>query len=431
MTKRLVEFEYSPRPWQKEVLAGLAGKPRGLVVAHRRGGKTEVMAIRILMAAMTTGREHPAPLFGYVAPFLNQAKAVAWDRLKYYARSLLASGLAKVNESELTVSLWNRASIRLFGADYPDRLRGLGFDGVVMDEVAQMKPDTWNAVVLPALSDRGGWAAFIGTPKGRNVFYDLYSEGTKSPNWYVGEYPATKTGVFDDEQLEILRAEMGGNLFRQEYLCDFTADNPDSFIDFQDVQEAAARPAPKVNQAPLIFGIDVAAQGGDRSCLVARRGAVLESIEVWREPDTMRTVGRVGEAITRLKPRAVFMDNVGLGLGPVHRLKQLGYRVIGINAGRTAGRDDQFANLKAEMWWKMNEWLKEACIPDDPALRKDLLTPKREYDGQNRIKVESKDALRKRVQFSTDLADALALTFAQPVAAIDLRKRRQQFAEMD
>lgn len=426
-----VRFRYEPRPWQKEALAALRARSRSVLVAHRRAGKTELLAIHLLISAMRLNREHPAPLFAYLAPFLNQAKTVVWTRLKYYARNLLAAGLAKADESDLIMTLWNGSAIRLFGADYPDRLRGNGFDGVVMDEVAQMKPETWSAVVLPALSDRDGWAVFMGTPKGQNVFYDIYSEHLKDSDWFVGVYPADQTGVFDESKLDELRLEMGGNLFRQEYLCDFTADNPDNFIDFQSVYDAERRERPGLNDAPLVMGVDVAAQGDDRSCLVLRRGAVLQHIEVWREPDTMKTVGLVSEAINRYKPRVVFMDEVGLGLGPTQRLKQLGYRISGINSGRTASRDDKFANLKAEMWWRLREWLETACIPDDAALRKDLLAPKREYDAKNRIKVESKDDLKKRVKFSTDLADALALTFAQPVPHEDLRARRAKYGETD
>lgn len=89
------------------------------------------------MAALGLTRSHPAPFFAYVAPLPQQAKAVAWDRLKYYSRKISHTA---INESELSVRLGNGAAIRIFGADYPDRLRGLGFDGVVMDEVAQMRP---------------------------------------------------------------------------------------------------------------------------------------------------------------------------------------------------------------------------------------------------------------------------------------------------
>lgn len=414
--EKIVTFDYEARDWQAEALVSLEESSRSVLVAHRRAGKTELLAIYLLLAAMKLNREHPAPLFAYMAPFLNQAKNVVWARLKYYARNLLGAGLAKIDESDLILTLWNGSAIRLFGADYPDRLRGNGFDGVVMDEVAQMKADTWEAVVLPALSDRDGWAVFIGTPKGQNVFYDIYSAHAGDPDWYTGVYSAESTGIFDGEQLQSLREEMGENLFRQEYLCDFTADNADGFVSFQTILAAEQRLRPVVNEAPLVMGVDIAAQGDDRSCLVCRRGNVLEYIDVWKEPDTMRTVGLVSDAINYWKPRVVFMDSCGLGLGPVDRLRQLGFKVVGINSGTQASRPDKYANLKAEMWWRMGEWLEEGCIPNNVALRADLLAPRRDYDGRNRVKVESKKELKARVKFSTDIADALALTFAQPAA---------------
>ena len=128
--QRLISFEYETGPWQAEALAALEAHSRAVLVAHRRAGKTELLATRLLLAAMSLNREHPAPLFGYVAPFLNQAKAVVWGRLKFYAHNLLGAGLARTDESNLIITLWNGAAIRLFGADYPDRLRCLGFDGV-------------------------------------------------------------------------------------------------------------------------------------------------------------------------------------------------------------------------------------------------------------------------------------------------------------
>lgn len=427
---RVIYFDYKPRPWQTEVLSALELNRQAIVVAHRRAGKTEIMVIRLLLAAMTLNRRHPAPFYGYVAPFLNQAKAVAWDRLKYYVRDLPE---VKINESELAVTFWNRASIRLFGADYPDRLRGLGFDGVVMDEVAQMRAETWPAVVRPALADRGGWSAFIGTPKGVNVFHQLYQTALANPDqWYAGVFTAPETKIISEEELSSLRSEMGEDLYRREFLCDFSADSGGSFIDFQAVREASLRAAPLVNPAPLVFGLDVARYGDDRTVLILRRGALIEDILIWRGRDLMWTASEVSLAVNRLKPRAVFIDSVGLGAGVVDRLKQLGHRVVGVNSGGRPARTDQYANLKAEMWSRMRQWLmEEAVIPDRLDLKNDLLAPAYDFDSAGRLKIESKENLKGRGLLSTDIADALALTFAQPVAAFDHRAARPASADMD
>ncbi|MDR2724886.1 MAG: hypothetical protein LBC90_02225 [Candidatus Adiutrix sp.] len=429
MPERPIYFKYSTRPWQKEVLAALAAFRFAVIVAHRRAGKTEAMVLRLLLAAMDAKSPYPAPLFAYIAPFLNQARAVAWGRLKHYCRVL--PGL-KINETESSVTLWNGAVIRLFGADYPDRLRGLGFDGVILDEVAQMKPDTWGAVVRPALSDRRGWAVFIGTPKGRNVFHELYQEALAKEDWLAGLYPVDRTGAISPEETVCLKTDMPPDLYGQEYLCDFTAANADSFVDFILVHEAARREIPARNPAPLVFGLDVARFGDDRTVLVRRRGLVLEDVVIRQGQDLMRTASETSEAINLRRPRAVFVDVAGLGAGVADRLRQLGHRVIGVNSGSRALDPDRFHNLKAEMWSKMRDWLAEsAVIPDRPELKDDLLAPRYDFDHAGRLKIESKDSLKARGLRSTDLADALALTFAQPVAAFRRQPREPRFYDTD
>jgi hypothetical protein len=429
MTETRHYFRYAPRRWQKEVLDALLAFRFALIVAHRRAGKTELMVLRLLLAAMLNERKYPAPHYAYIAPLLKQSKEVAWGRLKHYCASLPNM---RVHEADLKITLWSGAVISIFGADNPDALRGAGFDGVIMDEVAQMKPEVWPAVVRPALSDRLGWAVFIGTPKGQNVFYQLYNEALDKEDWFVGLYPSDKTGVISDEETLSLQGTMPPDLYRQEYLCDFTAANADSFIDFVLVHEAARREAPVHNPAPLVFGLDVARFGDDRTVLVRRRGRVLEDILIRRGQDLMRTAAETAEAINQYRPQAVFVDVVGLGAGVVDRLRQLGHKVIGVNSGSKAINPDKFINLKAETWSKMRDWLAEsAIIPDRPELRDDLLAPRYDFDHAGRLKIESKDDLKERVRFSTDLADALALTFAQPVALALRRPTEQRFYDRD
>ena len=408
----------------------MTGRRNAVIVAHRRAGKTEIVAVRLIMAALALQRKHPSPFFAYVAPFLNQAKAVAWDRLKFYGRKIPQTS---INESELTLKFHNGSAIRIFGADYPDRLRGLGFDGVVMDEVAQMKPDTWAEVVRPALADRQGWACFIGTPKGQNLFYDLWQTALKdSANWYAGIFRADQTGVLSVDELARLQAEMGANIYAQEFLCDFTAANIDSFIDFQTVQEAACRKLDSVNLAPLVFGLDPARFGDDRTVLLRRRDLVVEGLEAKRGIDLMQTAAHTAEAIDILKPQAVFVDAVGLGAGVVDRLRQLGHKVIAVNSGAKPAKPEKYFNLKAEMWDKMKIWLQGGgSIPDTTELRSDLLAPVYEFDHANRLKIESKESLKGRGLNSPDCADALALTFAYPVASRGRILSRPRFAVMD
>lgn len=189
------------------------------VVAHRRAGKTVACIMDLVKKAIEhKGRE---PRFAYVAPTYTQAKDVAWSYLKEYTQAI--PGMEK-SESELSVTFpHNKARIRLYGAENYDRIRGLYLDGVVIDESGDIDPRAWPEVIRPALSDRKGWATFIGTPKGRNAFYTMYQQARSSPDWYSDELKASQTGIIDAAELEDARRTMTAEQYEQEYECSFQA----------------------------------------------------------------------------------------------------------------------------------------------------------------------------------------------------------------
>jgi phage terminase large subunit-like protein len=148
------------------------------IVAHRRAGKTVACVHDLQRGALTS--QNLRPRFAYLSPFLRQSKQVAWDYLRNAMTASRALG-ASVHETELRVDYPNGGQVRLFGADNPDALRGIYLDGVVLDEYADMDPRVWSEIIRPALADRQGWAVFIGTPKGRNAFFDLWRRARPSP----------------------------------------------------------------------------------------------------------------------------------------------------------------------------------------------------------------------------------------------------------
>jgi hypothetical protein len=162
------------------------------------------------------------PRYSYIAPFYKQAKTVAWGYLKHFAAPLMDG---KPMESELSVRLVNGATIRLYGADNPDALRGIYHDGCVIDEYGDTAPELFGKIVGPALEDREGWCVFIGTPKGPNHFFKLWEKVRYDPEWFTQLSPASKTGIFSDKQLESIRNRPGSDedVYAQEYECDFHA----------------------------------------------------------------------------------------------------------------------------------------------------------------------------------------------------------------
>ena len=188
------------------------------LVAHRRAGKTVAAVNDIIRAAMFA--RSPNPLYGYCAPYRSQAKSVAWDYFKFYAAPVTRD----VNESELTVELVNGAKIRLFGADNADAMRGLGFDGIYMDEYGDFKPSVFGNVIRPALSDKQGWAVFGGTPKGKNQFWEIYETAQRLPHeWFLLRLPASSSGLLPQGELLAARAQLAEDQYLQEYECSFEA----------------------------------------------------------------------------------------------------------------------------------------------------------------------------------------------------------------
>jgi Terminase-like family. len=161
----------------------------------------------------------PHGRYAYVAPFLSQAKEVAWEYLKRYAQPIIADK----NESELWVELLNGARIRIHGADNPDRLRGAYLDGVVKDEYADMRPSVWGEVIRPMLADRQGWATFIGTPKGRNEFFEVWDRAQREDSWFSMMLRASETAILDPAELADAAQDMTPEQYAQEFECSFEA----------------------------------------------------------------------------------------------------------------------------------------------------------------------------------------------------------------
>jgi len=386
----------------------------------------------LIDAALRTGKYRA--VYGYIAPYLKQSKAIAWSYILHYARKIPG---VKVNESELWVELPNGARIRLFGADNADAMRGMYFDGVVLDEVADMRPEVWGEVVRPALADRRGWALFIGTPKGINLFSELYYSAMQDEAWYAGCWTVADTGVLPDDELALARRSMSDNQYRQEFLCDFSASSDNQLITIDQVIEATGKHLENsaYTGSARILGVDVARYGDDRSVIFPRQGLVAMPPIVLNNIDNMELASRVAHKSDQWQADAIFVD-AGRGEGVIDRLNQLGYSPIPVDFGGRAN-DDHFENKRAEMWSSLAEWIKSGgCLPDLPELKADLCAPTFSYaNKRGRFALETKDQMRDRGLRSPDIADALALTFAHPVALRGgpgaAKLRQPQFARRD
>ena len=214
----LFAVDYQPRP---QFRAFHARKERfACIVAHRRAGKTVACVHDLQRGAVHCKKQRPR--FAYLSPFLRQSKQVAWD----YLRAAMVGGRvcgARVHETELRVDYPNGGQVRLFGADNPDALRGIYLDGVVLDEYADMDPRVWSEIIRPALADRQGWAVFIGTPRGRNAFFELWRRAQSEEGWYSVMHKASETGLIPESELALARRDLTEEQYAQEFECSFDA----------------------------------------------------------------------------------------------------------------------------------------------------------------------------------------------------------------
>ena len=188
------------------------------LVAHRRAGKTVAAINDLIRAAVTSKSEMPQ--YAYIAPFRSQAKSVAWDYLKHFSAGCAVS----TNEAELTVEMINGSKVRLFGADNADAIRGLGFDGLFLDEFGDFRPSVFGNVLRPTLSSSQGWCCFGGTPKGKNQFWDIRQTASRlRDEWFLLELPASKSGLLPAGELTAARAQLSKDQYDQEYEISFEA----------------------------------------------------------------------------------------------------------------------------------------------------------------------------------------------------------------
>ncbi len=211
-----IVIPYSPRPLQKEMHKDL--KRWNLLVCHRRFGKTVFAINQIIKSCVQCKLERPR--YAYVAPLYKQVKQIAWDYIKHF--TMVIPG-AKANEAELRLDFPWGSRITLYGADNPDSMRGNYYDGIVLDEYGDMSPRLFTEVIRPALSDRKGWAIFIGSAKGGTQFHELYERMKDDKDWYVKVHKASETGIIDAEELADARKIMDEDEYNQEYECSWTA----------------------------------------------------------------------------------------------------------------------------------------------------------------------------------------------------------------
>lgn len=369
-----------------------------IAVAHRRAGKTVAFVNEAIRGALTCSR--PEPRFGLVAPGLGQAKAIAWDVVKRYCAPVPG---VKFNEAELRADFPNGGRVRLFGADNPNALRGLYFDGVILDEFGDMDPAVWTDVLRPSLSDRQGWAAFAGTPRGKNAFYGLAQKARAGQaDWAFWELKASQTGLLSPRELADARTNMDPAAYAREYECSFDASVAGAY--YAESFEAVEREG-RICRLPVEPTVAVDAWwdlGIDDATAIwlvqdaGRERRVIDYIEVSGEglPQIVKRLEAKGYRYGRqVLPHDARVRELGTGVSRVETLEALGLRKIEIVEAQTVADGINAVRLMLARCWFDGE----RCARGIEALKQ----YRREWDGKRQVWRE-----RPRHDWTSHAADA-------------------------
>lgn len=353
-----------------------------MVVAHRRAGKTVAALNGLMRTALTCPL--PDPRCAYVAPYLKQAKAVAWVYLKFYAAPIPG---VRFNEAELRADFPNGGQVRIYGADNADALRGLYLDDVDCDEFGDWDPTAWTEVIRPALSDRRGKATFTGTPRGKNTFYDLYLRAkAREAGWMLWELKASRTGLLSAEELEDARATMEPAAYAREYECDFNAAIQGAYFAAEMTKLEADKRFCRIPIEPTVkvdtwwdLGID------DATAIwfvqdVGQERRIIDYLEVSDE-GLPKIVSRLEAKDYRygahVLPHDVIARELGTGVSRKETLEKLGLRNIEVVPAQDVADGINAVRLMLPRCW----FDEERCKRGIEALKQ----YRREWDGKHQV----------------------------------------------
>lgn len=439
-----LEHFAGPRKWQREVLSELAehikqnnGKVdfdtfRMATSSGRGIGKSALVSWLVLWMLTTrigsttiVSANSEAQLrsvtWAEITKWLSMAMNTHWFEVSA-TRVMPAKWLTELVERDLKLGTryWGVEG-RLWSAENPDSYAGVhNFSGVmlVFDEASGIDDSIWSVAAgfFTENTPNRFWLAFSNPRRNSGYFYETFH--AKRDFWRNKIVDARTVENTDKNVYQQIIDEYGADSSQAhvEVYGQFPSASDDQFIPAHVVDDAMAREKYKDLTAPIVIGVDPARFGSDSTVIAVRQGRDIIEIKKHKGDDTMETVGRIIEAIEEYKPALINIDEGGLGAGVVDRLKEQRYKIRGVNFANKAKNPMMYGNKRAEMWGDMREWLKTASIPKDRYLKTDLISPLMKPDSKGAIFLESKKDMKMRGLASPDAADAIALTFAYPVA---------------
>lgn len=323
-------------------------------------------------------------------------------------------------------------SARTARAETPEALAGIHSEHtlIVIDEASGVDEAVYQAA-SGSMSGHSATTVLLGNPtRSSGYFYDTHHR--LKGDWQTMHISSTDSPRVSKDFIEEMALKYGdeSNVFRVRCLGEFPLVEDTTVIPADLVSSAQARDIIADHATVPVWGLDVARFGSDSSVLAIRHGNVISELVAWKGLNLMELTGRVvnrfSSLIPRHQPSEILVDSIGLGSGVVDRMAELGLPVRGINVGEASSMSGTYLNLRAELWFKLKEWLaaKDSKLPKDQELFSELVSPRYSFTSNGKMKIESKDDMRRRGLGSPDRADAICLTLASEATTVTYGSRK-------
>ena len=417
-----------PDDWQKDFLNAVASGERKISIRSGHGvGKSTTASWAMLWFLLT---RYPVKVV-VTAPTSAQLYDALFAELKRWVKELPQPIQDLLDVKQERIELKASAteafiSARTSRAEQPEALQGVHSDNVMLvaDEASGV-PEAVFEAAAGSMSGHNALTILLGNPvRSSGFFFDTHNR--LKDEWWTKRVSCIDSARVSKEYVDDMKSRYGeeSNAFRIRVLGEFPKSDDDTIIPMDLLESAKHRDTRAYEDAPIIWGLDVARFGSDSSVLCKRQSNVVHTLERWRNLDLMQLTGAVVaqyEACDhKNRPAEILVDSIGLGAGVVDRLRELKLPARGINVSESPAMGGTYLNLRAELWHKAKAWLeKRDCkIPNNEDLIGELATVRYTFTSNGKIKIESKDDIRRRGLKSPDMADAFVLTFAADAATI-------------
>jgi len=411
-----------PLEWQREVMQAVANGERRMSVRSGHGvGKSSCAAALILWYLLT---RYPCKIV-VTAPTASQLYDALFAEVKRRLKEMppaISKLLEATSDRIVLKSSPTEAfcSARTSSKERPEAMAGVHSENVLLiaDEASGIPEEVFESAAGSS-SGENATTLLLGNPvRTSGFFYRTHTD--LSDDWWHRRVSCEDSPLVAEDFIRDMAARYGdtSNSFRVRVLGEFPEADDDTYIPLYLIEQAASRDIEESPSAAVIWGLDCARQGMDKSALAKRKGSSLIEIKTWRDKSTMELAGIIVDEYENTpiidRPVEICVDVIGIGAGVYDRLLELDLPARSVNVAESASMTQKYMRLRDELWGKCREWFesRECVIVDEQQLIHELAAPRFAFTSSGKIKIESKDEMRKRGIKSPDMADALCLTFA-------------------